>query len=189
VVPPVAELTADLDAVRLAAGQPEAAVALRRAAVDGRPVLRRVPALGRRLRTTLAATDRALRRDATTDALRLLAPTAEALEGTLDHVVPLQTACNVVGLFARNAADLIGEGDANGSWLRLALVLPLAQTVGRATSAEPDLHYRAYPDASCSVGNERWAPGRTLGDRPAATRQPVPATSAPAGTPKGPDGR
>jgi len=168
---------------------PATSRALSRAAVDGRPVLRRVPRLGRDLRTTLGATDRALRRDTTTGALRLLTPTAEALDRALQHVVPLQTRCNYVGLFARNATDLIGEGDQNGAWLRLALVLPLAQTVGRADTPEPDLHYRAYPDERCGVGNETWAPGRVVGAPASEPQHRNPATAAPAGTPKGPDGR
>lgn len=163
--------------------------ALARAAVDGRPVLRRLPRLGTDLRTTLRSADRALRRDTTTGALRLLRPTADALDGALRHVVPLQTRCNYVGLFARNASDLIGEGDQNGAWLRLALVLPLAQTVGRAASPEPDLHLRTYPDDRCGVGNEPWAPGRVLGSPAGERRYVNPATAAPAGTPKGPDGR
>jgi virulence factor Mce-like protein len=173
---------------------PTTVAALHRVAVDGIPVLRRAPILGTQLTSTLRAVDATLQRQSFGDSLTLLTPTANELLPTLQLIVPQQLKCNYVGLFARNATSAGSAGDENGNWLRIGLVLPVAQTL-RAANPDPNLHYQVYPDndlgpngsGGCAVGTEPFTSGqRVVGKVAGQSSGALPRTSAPAGTPKGP---
>ncbi|WP_210495931.1 MlaD family protein [Patulibacter sp. SYSU D01012] len=162
--------------------------ALHDVAVRGIPVLRDTPSLAGELTATLRTLDGALQRGTTKDSLTMLVPIAENLLPTLRTVVPQQTKCNYAGLFARNASSAGSAGDENGNWLRIGLVLNLAQTL-RTPDADPNLHYQVYPDndpGGCAVGNEPYARGKVIGAVPGYVSGPNQQTSAPPGTPKGP---
>lgn len=167
---------------------PATVKALHGVTVHGVPVLQRAPVLGKELEATLKTLDKNLSQESTTASLVMLKPIAEELLPTLRTVVPAQTRCNYVGLFARNAGDVVGEGDRNGNWFRLILLLSPAQMLGKAATPEPDLHYNVYPDAdkgTCELGNERYLPGRRLGPVGGGPTT-NPHTTAPAGSAKGP---
>ncbi|MEV4421994.1 MlaD family protein [Patulibacter sp. NPDC049589] len=167
---------------------PRTVAALHQVAVRGIPVLKRAPVLGTQLQATLRSVDGTLQRKSFGDSLTLLTPTAENLLPALQLLTPQQTTCNYVGLFARNASSAGSAGDENGNWLRIGLVLPLAQTL-RSPDADPNLHYQVYPDndpGGCAVGSEPYRSGKTIGPVPGQHSGANPRTSAPAGTPKGP---
>ncbi|MCK9250528.1 MAG: MlaD family protein [Solirubrobacteraceae bacterium] len=154
--------------------------ALHGVARRGTPILRRVPRLTRQLDATMRSVDGALHRDATTTSLVLLRPTLESLLPTLQTIVPLQTKCSYVTLFARNASSVTSEGDVNGNWFRTGLLLSTEQLL-KNPRTDPIRRYNVYPDERCLVGNEDY-------------RQEVPTgsfvnprTSAPAGSAKGPE--
>ncbi|MGX6447088.1 MlaD family protein [Patulibacter sp. S7RM1-6] len=162
--------------------------ALHDVAVRGIPVLRDTPSLAGELTTTLRTLDGTLQRGTTKDSLTMLVPIAENLLPALQTIVPEQTRCNYAGLFARNATSAGSAGDENGNWLRIGLVLNLAQTF-RTPDADPNLHYQVYPDNDpdgCSVGNEPYSSGKVIGAVPGSAPRENPRTSAPPGTPKGP---
>ncbi|WP_026910975.1 MlaD family protein [Patulibacter minatonensis] len=168
---------------------PETVDALHQVAVKGIPVLKRAPVLGTQLQSTLRTVNGTLQRPSFADSMTLLTPTLQNLLPALQSFVPQQVKCNYVGLFARNATSAGGSGDENGNWLRIGLVLNTNQTL-RTTTADPNLHYQVYPDndpGGCAVGNETYRPGvQTIGRVPGQTSAGNQATSAPAGTPKGP---
>ncbi|WP_320669181.1 MlaD family protein [Patulibacter defluvii] len=162
--------------------------ALHGVTVHGVPVLKRAPVLGQELRKTLTTLDKNLQQPSTTASLVMLKPIAENLLPTLQTVVPSQVRCNYAGLFARNAGSVVGEGDRNGNWFRLILLLSFPQMLGKASTPESELHYNIYPDSdkgTCEIGNERYLPGRHLGPVGGAPTT-NPKTSAPAGAAKGP---
>ncbi|MGE4428292.1 MAG: MlaD family protein [Solirubrobacteraceae bacterium] len=154
--------------------------ALHGVARRGTPILRRVPRLGRELDATMRSVDGALHRETTTTSLVLLKPTLESLKPTLDTIVPLQTQCSYVTLFARNASSVTSEGDVNGNWFRTGLLISLEQTL-KTGHADPIRKYNVYPDGRCLVGNENYHQ-----DRPSGSYT-NPRTSAPAGAARGPE--
>jgi virulence factor Mce-like protein len=99
-----------------------AAPDLSRAFQEGRPVLGRSIALNRRLVPTFQA----LQAFAEDPMARLgidgLRNTARILNPTIADLTPAQTVCNYPTLFFRNAASLLSEGDANGTWQRFIIV-------------------------------------------------------------------
>jgi virulence factor Mce-like protein len=163
--------------------------ALHRVAVNGIPVLKRAPVLGAQLRATFRTVDGTLQRKSFGDSLTLLTPTVNQLTPALALFTPQQVKCNYVGLFARNATSAGSAGDANGNWLRIALLVDPSQTT-RSAHPDPNLHYQVYPDndpGGCAVGSEPYRNGQqTIGAVPGQNSGANPRTSAPAGTPKGP---
>ena len=104
--------------------------------------------------------------------------TVGSLKPTLAFVAPAQTTCNYVTLFLRNAASLLSEGDANGTYQRFSVI---AATDGPNNEGSPSdapangpaaanfLHRNAYPNTAspgqtkeCEAGNERYQSGRKV---------------------------
>ena len=103
---------------------------------------------------------------------------ASSLRPTLRFLVPAQTTCNYVTLFFRNAASLLSDGDANGTFQRFMIVDPPEGPNGEGgPSAAPSngptrqnhVHNNPYPNTAapsqtqeCEAGNERYAAGQTV---------------------------
>jgi phospholipid/cholesterol/gamma-HCH transport system substrate-binding protein len=111
---------------------------------------------------------------------------ASSLRPTLNFLTPAQTTCNYATLWFRNAASLLSDGDANGTWQRFQVVsaptdipnlnkVPLSDGYGPNNEGEPSsapangptevnhLHFNPYPNTAapgqtreCEAGNERY---------------------------------
>ena len=110
------ELRPGVRALRAAA--PELAEAFR----IGQPVLRRSVQLNRRLEPTFRSIQAFAEDPMTSLGIRGLRNTASILRPTLADLTPAQTVCNYATLFFRNAASLLSEGDANGTWQRFIAI-------------------------------------------------------------------
>jgi virulence factor Mce-like protein len=113
-----------------------------------------------------------------------LTTTAEILAPIVAHLEPIQTVCNYVTLFFRNASNLLSQGAANGTWQRFLLVEAPAgpNSEGGPSSAPADggdqagknyLHTNFYPNTpergrpgECEAGNERFVAGRKVVGNP-----------------------
>jgi hypothetical protein len=115
----------------------------------------------------------------------MLTRLSSSLKPTLRFLVPAQTVCNYATLWFRNAASLLSDGDANGTWQRFMVVaaptlrgsnvfgpnnegLP-SSGVANGPQVENHTHMTPYPntaapgqDRECQAGNERYARGQTL---------------------------
>jgi hypothetical protein len=154
-------------------------------------VFRRAPQLAGTLEQALASLD-ALARDpasrqtfevlGSSDLATLGASAFVGLGAILRAVAPAQFACNVTGLWVKNFASSLSEGDSTGTWLRFSPVLDVDQLLQSGTPA-PDLHLDPYPveDASqCQAGNEGYASGQRIGN-PGKTSTAVDDSAPPAG--------
>jgi virulence factor Mce-like protein len=108
---------------------------------------------------------------------------SSSLRPTLRFLAPVQTTCNYVTLFFRNAASVLSDGDSNGTWQRF-VIIPTPDgpnNEGGPASAPADgptddnhLHANPYPNTAspgqieeCEAGNERYLAGQTLvGNQP-----------------------
>ncbi|MGH2713094.1 MAG: MlaD family protein [Thermoleophilaceae bacterium] len=110
---------------------------------------------------------------------------SSSLRPTLRFLVPAQTTCNYVTLWFRNAASLLSDGSATGTWQRFQIVSspsdgittpPGPNNEGGPSAAPADgptranrLHYNPYPNTAapgqereCEAGNERFAAGQAV---------------------------
>jgi virulence factor Mce-like protein len=104
------------------------------------------------------------------------------LGAILRAVAPAQLACNVAGLWLRNFASGISEGDSTGSWLRTLSLFDQPESTEVGAPA-PDLHDNYYPIESstqCQSGNEGYM-GKQLIGNPPRTSTTVDNTSPPPG--------
>jgi virulence factor Mce-like protein len=171
-----------------------AAPDLSQAFAVGRPVLGRSVAFNRRLAPTFQALQRFAEDPRSTLGIRGLRTTSEILAPTLAYVTPTQTVCNYVTLFFRNAASLLSEGDANGTWQRFIIVAaPDGPNNEGSPASEPAngpgpqtpaadreqnfLHANPYPNAAapgqpreCEAGNEDYLAGRKVVGNPAGNQ-------------------
>jgi virulence factor Mce-like protein len=104
------------------------------------------------------------------------------LGSVLRSVAQAQFSCNVAGLWLRNFASGLTEGDGTAPWLRVMPVFDANQStqVGRPSA---DLHVNFYPHenpAQCQSGNEGY-PGSQLIGNPPRTTTTVDNTSPPPG--------
>ena len=104
-------------------------------------------------------------------------------------VAPVQATCNYATLFLRNAASLLSEGDANGTYQRFSII---AATVGAQQRGQPVQRPRErprrapttctatrYPNTAspgqtkeCEAGNERYVAGQEcIGNAPGNQRR------------------
>ncbi|MDX6698421.1 MAG: phospholipid/cholesterol/gamma-HCH transport system substrate-binding protein [Solirubrobacteraceae bacterium] len=130
------------------------------------PVLR--DTTGRTLGATLASLERFARNPAALGSARRLLSATGTLRTFLTFLAPAQTVCNVFGAWARNIVSVGSEGDANGSWIRLVPLVGSDQVYQQSTP-DADLHLNFYPRADateCESGNERYVPGRAIGNPP-----------------------
>jgi virulence factor Mce-like protein len=139
----------------------------------GIPVLRRASALSDRLRATLEEVEKLASDPLTRSTLRRLRTALVSLLPTLRFVAPLQTPCNYLGVYFRNIASTVSEGDKAGNWLR-TMVIPNPGQEQYRSSPAPDLHANPYPYTAapgqhglCEAGNEPYKPGtQVIGHAP-----------------------
>jgi len=166
---------------------PAAATGLAGAVEAGTPVLDRAAPLADRLSDTLAALRGLVKDPSTSGSVVELTRALDALVPTLAFLNPIQTRCNYLGLYMRNASSTIGEGDENGNWFRF---MPLLATPDNPYKGNigGDLHFDPYvdwgQDGRCVAGNEKYAVGTQVGPPVNAASAPTtnPQTKPPAGT-------
>jgi ABC-type transporter Mla subunit MlaD len=129
---------------------------------------------------------------------------SSSLRPTLRFLAPVQTTCNYVTLFFRNAASVLSDGDANGTWQRF-VIIPTPEgrnNEGGPSSAPADgpseenrLHTNPYPNTAapgqtqeCEAGNERYLVGQTVvgnqpGNQGTLTQDQPRASASAEGTP------
>lgn len=127
------------------------------------------------------------------DGVDQLTRLAGSLRPTLSFLTPVQTTCNYATLFFRNAASVLSEGDANGTWQRFTIIPttaivgtepyePLNNEIGPSDAPADGpgklnhLHSNPYPNTAspgqtkeCEAGNERYSEtvGKTIiGNQP-----------------------
>jgi virulence factor Mce-like protein len=156
------------------------------------PVFKRVPKLGGPLAAAFEATDRGALSGATQASLRLLgnsdfasfsATSVIGLGAIAQFIGAAQLQCNVMGLWARNLASAVSDGDAAGAWLSFIPIINAGQALQSPTPA-PDLHANPYPNESyheCEAGNEPFATGQHIGNPPGTQPAGTEITSPPPG--------
>ena len=129
---------------------------------------------------------------------------SSSLRPTLRFLAPVQTTCNYVTLFFRNAASVLSDGDANGTWQRF-VIIPTPEgrnneggpssAPANGPSAENHLHTNPYPNTAapgqtqeCEAGNERYLTGQTVvgnqpGNQGTLTQDQPRASASAEGTP------
>ena len=191
-VPVLAEAHRILAELRpAAAALPAAARGLDQVVLAGTPIWRPVPRLASELGGALAAVE-ALARDPASratfgalgsDDLATVGSSAfVGLGAVLRAAAPAQFACNAIGLWVRNFASSLSEGDASGAWLRAMPLFDQSQSSQAATPA-PDLHLNYYPIESprqCQAGNEGYTGAQLIGNPP-RTSTTVDDTAPPPG--------
>src|SRR5581483_11635780 len=114
---------------------PKAASRLDQILTSATPVFKDVPPVSSKLGTTLGAVDALARDPASTQTFKVLGSSDLATFGSsafiglgaiLSAVSEAQFTCNTAGLWVRNFANSLSEGDSTAAWLRFAPVLDLA---------------------------------------------------------------
>jgi ABC-type transporter Mla subunit MlaD len=146
---------------------PTATRRIDRAIDTGLPVLHRALGLSGDLKATLGSVEDLSREPLTTSTLQKLDATLISAKPTVDYIVPMQTVCNYLGLWTRNASSAVSEGDANGNWFRTSIIAGLTQFTSSAAPAA-DAHVTVYPNTGqngeCEAGNEGWDNGVQIGN-------------------------
>jgi hypothetical protein len=156
------------------------------------PVFKQVPTVSNNLRTALAAVNALALDPATTQTFQVLGSSDLATFGSsafiglgaiLHSVASEQFSCNVAGLWVRNFASSLSEGDQTGGWLRFAPIIDPNQLF-QADKPAAELHLNYYPKADltngCQAGNEPFTSGQKIGD-PGPTSTVVDNTTPPPG--------
>jgi virulence factor Mce-like protein len=156
------------------------------------PVFKQVPEVSDNLRAALLAVDALAKDPASIQVFNVLGSTDLATLGSsafiglgaiLRTVAGEQLACNVAGLWVRNFASSLSEGDNTGTWLRFAPIITTTQLLQTPTPSA-DLHLNYYPKADltngCQAGNEVYRGGQVIGD-PGPTSTIVDNTTPPPG--------
>jgi hypothetical protein len=94
------------------------------------------------------------------------------LGAILQSISSAQFACNVAGIWVRNFASSLSEGDSSGSWLRFTPILDVGQSFQSAAPAS-DLHLNYYPienSQQCQAGNEVYTGTQLIGNPPTTSR-------------------
>lgn len=150
------------------------------------PVFRRVPVLASKLQDALRAVNALAHDPASTQVFKVLGSSDLATFGSsafvglgaiLRAAAPEQFACNVTGLWVRNFANALTEGDSTAAWLRFAPVMdfnggPSSQS-GEQSTPSPDLHINPYPienSTQCQAGNEVYTGAQLIGNPPQTSR-------------------
>jgi virulence factor Mce-like protein len=104
------------------------------------------------------------------------------LGSILRTVASAQFACNVTGLWLRNFASGLTEGDSTAPWLRVMPVFDPAQST-QVAKPSADLHDNFYPlenSSQCQAANERYTGSQLVGN-PRRTSTVVDNTAPPRG--------
>ncbi len=123
---------------------------------------------------------------------------ASSLKPTLSFLTPTQTVCNYATLLFRNAASLLSEGDANGTFQRFIIIgIPEGPNGEGGPSSGPangptrdnHLHANLYPNTAapgqpreCEAGNEPYPIGQTVIGNPPGNQGTVTADQKGSGT-------
>jgi virulence factor Mce-like protein len=155
------------------------------------PVFRQLPPVATALQGALVAVRKLAEDPASTQVFRVLGSndlgTAGAsafvgLGAILNAVAPEQFACNIAGLWVRNFASSLSEGDSTSGWLRISPVVD-ANQLTQASAPAPNLHINNYPVENthqCQAGNEAYTGAQNI-NQPAPTSTVVDSTAPPAG--------
>lgn len=155
------------------------------------PVFKKTPKLAAALQSAAVAVDAVATDPASAQTFKVLgfsdlgtlgASAFLGLGAILRSVSTAQFACNVAGLWVRNFASSLSEGDSAGAWLRFSPLLDISQTFQSAAPAA-DLHLNYYPvedSSQCQAGNEVYTPGQLIGN-PQRTSTVVDDTAPPPG--------
>ncbi len=159
---------------------PEGARRLDDIIVAATPVFRQVPKLSSELETAFGAVDALARDPASIQTFKVLGSTDLASLGAsafiglgaiLRSVAGDQFACNVTGLWVRNFASALSEGDSGGGWLRFAPILNFDGGTQGQTFEQPtpsaDLHLNPYPQetsSECQGANDVYKGAQLIGD-------------------------
>ncbi|HWT93534.1 MAG TPA: MlaD family protein [Solirubrobacteraceae bacterium] len=144
----------------------------------GRTVLRESVELNERLEPTFRSLQEFAEDPLSTLGIRSLRTTVQIARPTVADLAPLQTVCNYASLFFRNAASVLSEGTATGTWGRFIIISSPEgpNNEGTASSSfanggtpENFLHTNPYPNTpgngrtnECEAGNENWVKGRPV---------------------------
>src|SRR3712207_3418091 len=108
----------------------------------------------------------------TREALERLRTALDTGLPTLRYTVPMQSVCNYLGLWLRNAGSTVSEGDIGGTWVRTLVLLEPTEMLA-SERPSPNLHANPYPNAAgpgtggeCEAGNEPLEPGQRIGNPP-----------------------
>ncbi len=175
---------------------PRAANRLDQILLSATPVFRQVPELAGKLQVALQAVDALAKDPASTQTFKVLGSSDLATFGSsafiglgaiLNAVADAQFSCNVTGLWVRNFASSLSEGDSTAAWLRFAPVLDLSGgTSGQSfqqPKPSPDLHLDPYPkenSGECQGANDVYSGAQRIGD-PGPTSNVVDNTAPPPG--------
>ena len=167
---------------------PAASDRLAAALETGTPVLHLTKPLARSLHGTFAELRRLSLDDDTSGTLKQLTPIVLRTKNTLAFANPFQTVCNYLGLWTRNTASTISQGDGTANWFRgIVVVSPNLENVETGLQS-PDLHVNPLPDegqnGQCETGNEVYRPGKLIGNTPDVEPAATEATSIPEGVPE-----
>ena len=166
---------------------PVAAARLHAALQRGIPVLGHASPLYDRVGAALdalssLASDRLVR-----SAARRLSVALNSALPLVRFIAPAQTRCNYLGVYLRNLASALSEGNDAGTWLR-TLVIEQTNQFRARSSPSPDLHTNPYPYTAapgqhdlCEAGNEPYLPGQRFGHVPGVTAHYTEDTSPPPG--------
>jgi virulence factor Mce-like protein len=170
---------------------PAAARGLDQVARGATPLFGPVPKLASDLQGALAAVQALARDPVSIQTFRALGSNDLATLGSsvfvglgaiLRAIAPAQLACNAAGLWTRNFASSISEGDSTGSWLRTMPLFDQNESTQTATPAS-DLHLNYYPTedlSQCQAGNEGYASRQLIGSPPRTSTE-VDNTTPPPG--------
>jgi virulence factor Mce-like protein len=160
---------------------------------DATPVFRRAPELATRVQSALGAIQLLARTPAAEETFKLLGRNDLATLGSsaflglgaiLHAVGPAQLSCNVAGIWIRNIASFLSEGDAAGTWIRFSGVVDPSLSLDLLQNKpSADLHVDPYPiedSSECQAGNEGYATGQVIGN-PGHTSRTVDNTTPPPG--------
>ena len=156
----------------------QSAPALADALTIGTPVLKRSVGLSNQTADLFRSLDEFASDPLVPMGVRDLTNTASILAPTIAYLTPVQTTCNYVGLWFRNVASLLSEGDSNGTWQRFIIIAaPQGPNNEGGPSSIPangptkdnHLHINMYPNAAspgvtheCEAGNETYDAGTTV---------------------------
>jgi virulence factor Mce-like protein len=160
-------------------------------AIDaGVGTLARTPAFNRRVADSFGAIEGLTQDPLAAVGLGDLTTIVELAQPTITHASPMQSVCNYLTLFLRNAGNLLSDGGANGTWQRFVVIAPpngknseqypsSAQAGGGPMAPGEEgnlqknfLHSNLHPFTAstrtaftpaaneCEAGNERYTPGR-----------------------------
>jgi virulence factor Mce-like protein len=176
-----------------AAELPTAAEHLNEALKAAPATLKLLPGVASAIEGTLRATKKVDADPNTVNAFKILgvndlgtagASAFVGLGAILNAVAPAQFACNVTGLWARNFASALSDGDSESNWLLVAPVLSLSDLVqpsGSSPSSDLHINYDPTEDSSeCQAGNEVYSGQQAIGN-PGQTARTVDDTSPPSG--------